>query len=483
MSVRTFLGKGVWDMNVTGFDILFMAFEAVIYFCAAIAIEYFVSVPAVVAKCKKDPQIPMRIDSAGYVPDDVDIVRERNRMQQAGAENTDMIRVEGLRKTYKPSKVSVEDVWFGIPKGECFGFLGVNGAGKTTTLKMLSGDVIPTAGTAYLGGHNIMTNVVEVRRLIGYCPQFDALHQRLTGKETLEFYGRIRGIPEDRLPSMIEYLLGRLSLTQYADVPAGQYSGGNRRKLSVGVALIGNPKIVFLDEPSTGMDPVSRRFMWNFISETMADRSVILTTHSMEECEALCNRIGILVRGELKCIGSSQHLKHRYGRGFQIDVSVDEEKVEQAQAFFHQTFPGISVLEIYGGHIKYQTKSDPNVTLRSIFSIVEKHRAEMGIIDYSVGQTTLEQIFINFAKEGARQEALEAEAKAAERFPKNRAGASAAAAGNYQQLQNPVQSGGSGGYVPPQGNIAVPSTGLGSAVAPNANGSLVSTPGQEPGMF
>jgi len=169
----------------------------------------------------------------------------------------------------------------------------------------------------------------------------------------LRFYGRIRGIPDAKLQKMVDFLIKRLSLGKYAKRPAGTYSGGNKRKLSVAIALIGNPPIVFLDEPSTGMDPVSRRFMWDFISETMAERAVILTTHrfvspfgsflpcearcaflscdSMEECEALCSRIGILVAGSLKCIGSSQHLKHRFGRGFQLDISTGANDPAPAQ--------------------------------------------------------------------------------------------------------------------------------------------------------
>jgi len=185
----------------------------------------------------------------------------------------------------------------------------------------LVGDEIPTSGKAFLGGFNIATQPDEVHQLMGYCPQFDALHDLLTSRETLTFYGRLRGVPEENLYQMVDYLINRLSLNEYADNPAGTYSGGNKRKLSVAIALIGNPKVVFLDEPSTGMDPVSRRFMWDFISETMATRAVILTTHSMEECEALCNRIGILAAGSLRCIGTSQHLKHEFGRGFQLDIS------------------------------------------------------------------------------------------------------------------------------------------------------------------
>jgi ABC-type multidrug transport system ATPase subunit len=163
---------------------------------------------------------------------------------------------------------------------------------------------------------------LSARRLIGYCPQFDALFEFLTGREHLHFYARVRGLTDHQRDTAVDALLERLSLVEFADRPAGTYSGGNKRKLSVAIALIGNPPVVFLDEPSTGVDPVSRRFLWDFLSETMADRAAILTTHSLEECEALCSRIGILTLGQLRCIGTAQHLKDKYGRGFQLDIAV-----------------------------------------------------------------------------------------------------------------------------------------------------------------
>lgn len=203
---------------------------------------------------------------------------------------------------------------------------------------------------------------------------------------------------------MIAYLCSRLKLDQANQHkrPAGTYSGGNKRKLSVAIALIGSPKCVFLDEPSTGMDPVSRRFMWDFISETMANRAVILTTHSMEECEALCSRISILVYGRLRCIGSSQHLKNRYGQGFEFDLSVQEQFVEKARQWVKEAFSQSKEVECYGGNLKYKMGKQ-SMTLSQIFNLIETNKEEIGITDYSVGQTTLEQIFIYFANEGEKE--------------------------------------------------------------------------------
>jgi len=207
---------------------------------------------------------------------------------------------------------------------------------------------------------------------------------------------------------MVNYLAKRLTLDQdnQHHRPAQTYSGGNRRKLSVGVALIGNPPVVFLDEPSTGMDPVSRRFMWDFISQTMENRAVILTTHSMEECEALCSRIGILVHGRLRCLGSAQHLKNRFGNGFEFLLNVKDNCVDSIRDFVKQHFTNAKELECYGGNIKYQLGVQ-SMALSNIFRLLEREKDQLGILEYALGQSTLEQIFIKFASDGDVEKSLE----------------------------------------------------------------------------
>lgn len=387
-----------WDLEVGLWNIIFMLAEAVVYFLVVLALEY----SRTLKTCCKPNDNPALKRRGLDLKEDQDVEAEKTRVTEGQASN-DLIRLEGLRRVF-PQKVAVNDLHFGIPRNECFGFLGVNGAGKSTTLKMLTGDETPDQGDAFLGGKSILSEKTSVRRLMGYCPQFDALHPLMTGQETLEFYGRIRGVPESRLKAMVKFLAQRLTLDQDNQHlrPAGTYSGGNKRKLSVGIALIGNPPVVFLDEPSTGMDPVSRRFMWDFISQTMTNRAVILTTHSMEECEALCSRIGILVHGRLKCLGSSQHLKTRFGNGFEFLLNVQEGRVDQIRAFVNEHFSDINEVESYGGNIKYQLGKQ-DLKLSQIFSLLEDNKEKVGIVEYSIGQSTLEQIFISFAGEGEKE--------------------------------------------------------------------------------
>ena len=194
---------------------------------------------------------------------------------------------------------------------------------------MLTAEFPPTSGDAILNGYSIAREPQKVRRLIGYCPQFDALFSFLTGREHILLYGAIKGIPSSLLPHIAEKKLKEVGLLKSDwDRMSKEYSGGMKRRLSLACATIGQPRLLFLDECSTGVDPVSRRDIWKLVSNIVAgpgldpkDRpSVILTTHNMEECEALCPRIGIMANGKLRCLGSAQHLKNKFGNGYQVEL-------------------------------------------------------------------------------------------------------------------------------------------------------------------
>ncbi|CAE7783936.1 ABCA1 [Symbiodinium microadriaticum] len=224
----------------------------------------------------------------------------------------------------------------------------------------------------------------------------------MTGRETLWFFGRVRGIATDMLERRCASLIQQVGLARYADKPCGSYSGGNKRKLSLAVALVGNPKVLFLDEPSSGMDPESRRHMWEVIAQVSADRFVVMTTHSMEECEAICTRVGIMVSGRLQCLGSCHHLKERFGAGYQVDVSTnsDEKRRESLSAIFAEkdsALAGAVVEEEHAGYFRLRVSNE--VDLAQAFTLLENIKQRGLVLDYSVSQGTLEQIFINFAKD------------------------------------------------------------------------------------
>ena len=247
--------------------------------------------------------------------------------------NETMISLTNVKKEYKigtgcgKRKIlkAVKGVSLNIPRGEVLGLLGTNGAGKSSTFRMLAGEMKPTSGEVKIKGENIPEHIDKVRHLIGYCPQIDTLDDKLNVREHLQLFARLRGIDPKYHESLIAEAIDKLNLRINQDRLAGTFSGGNKRKLCVAIALLGKPPIVFLDEPSSGMDPQSRRFMWNVVSELAVRKglsTVILTTHSMEEAEALTTRIAIMVEGRLKTVGSNQQIKQKFGQGLEIQIKL-----------------------------------------------------------------------------------------------------------------------------------------------------------------
>lgn len=241
----------------------------------------------------------------------------------------------------------------------------------------------------------------KVQQRIGYCPQFDALLEHMSGRETLGMYARLRGIPERYIGSCVENMLRGLLLEPHADRLVRTYSGGNKRKLSAGIALIGGPPVIFLDEPSTGMDPVARRLLWDAVTRTReCGKSIIFTSHSMEECEALCTRLAIMVNGQFKCLGSPQHLKSKFGSGYTLLAktrSEEEGELQAFKAFVEKTFPGSVLKHEHQGMVHYHL-TNKNLSWAQVFGALEKAKEKYRLEDYSVSQISLEQVFMSFTR-------------------------------------------------------------------------------------
>ncbi|XP_048469306.1 ATP-binding cassette sub-family A member 2 [Rhincodon typus] len=379
-----------WDIVTRG--LVAMTIEGFVGFFITIMCQYNFF--------RKPQRLP--VSNKPIEDDDIDVGNERRRVLRGDAD-TDVLKIQNLTKVYKSRRMgrilAVDRLCTGVRPGECFGLLGVNGAGKTTTFKMLTGDESTTGGEAFVNGNSILKDLLKVQQSIGYCPQFDALFDELTAREHMELYTRLRGVPWKDEERVINWALDKLELTKYADKPAGTYSGGNKRKLSTAIALIGYPSLIFLDEPTTGMDPKARRFLWNLILDIIkTGRSVVLTSHSMEECEALCTRLAIMVNGRFKCLGSIQHLKNRFGDGYMITVRTKASLyVKEVVRFFNRNFPEAVLKERHHTKVQYQLKSE-NISLAQVFSKMEQVVDVLGIEDYSVSQTTLDNVFVNFAK-------------------------------------------------------------------------------------
>jgi ATP-binding cassette subfamily A (ABC1) protein 3 len=324
-------------------------------------------------------------------------------------------------KTAMPKR-AVRGLSTAIMPGETFGLLGVNGAGKTTTLSILTGDINPTSGDAYVTGNDVTGRtpggVSKARKSIGFCPQVDPLLELMTGRDTLLMFGRLRGIPAERLHETVDDLIESLTLTPHANKKSGSYSGGNKRKLSLGVAIIGNPNVLFIDEASSGMDPVARRKMWDIISTIAQHRSVILTTHSMEEAEALCTRVAIMTSGRMRCLGSVTHLKNKFLDGYTVDIqcwnNAGEDDVDVVEKYvleeaFKQNERRVVLAERHGVFLRFDVENhrregrDGNGGgTGEIFRQMEemKRNSDMfAIEDYSIAQCTLEQVFLRLAKD------------------------------------------------------------------------------------
>lgn len=371
---------------------------------------------------------------------DEDVVAEENlvssmiqtRLQNPGMEDDAAMLVSGLTKTfYGALRPAVNNLSFRVVRGECLGLLGVNGAGKTTTFRMLTGDERPSSGDAF--GEKSISLAHRTRkfiRQIGYCPQFDAIIGELTAEEMLTLMGRLRGVHDSRLKHVIASLVTLVDLTECAKRPSSTYSGGNKRKLSTAMALVGSPPLVFLDEPTSGVDPVSRRRVWEAIMQAVNNgQSVLLTSHSMEECEALCSRVVIMSRGQLRCVGTTGYLKAKFGQGYSLQIKLrfndfggaanDEaynSKIAELRQVISQRLPGSTLTDQHKGMLAYRIPV--TVSWGQLFSIMESLKGGKGlqptseggvpashlfslpiVEDYAVSEASLEQVFLSFARE------------------------------------------------------------------------------------
>ena len=321
------------------------------------------------------------------------------------------IQVDGLVKVFRKNplratefdKKAVNGIVFGMRSGEVFSLLGHNGAGKTTTINMLCGMYEATAGDATVFGRSIRTDMATIRQSIGFCPQHDVLYPELTVWEHLEFYGRIKGITEDKLQSEVAHRIGQVGLAGKEHNTGDQLSGGMKRKLSLAIAYLGNSSFVVLDEPTAGLDPVSRRFVWDIIQANKTDRVTLLTTHFMDEADILGDRIGIVANGIMKCCGSSPFLKSRYGIGYHLDFafpsdlkSVDASKHAQ---LIEKIVPGSKQDTGIGSEISFLLPLQGTSHFPQLLRQLDERKAELGHDSVGLSLTTLEEVFLRVADE------------------------------------------------------------------------------------
>jgi len=217
--------------------------------------------------------------------------------------------------------VAVDHVNLKVDEGELLGLLGPNGAGKTTTIRMLCCLLTPTDGTARVGGYDVQKGAGEIRKIIGVCPQETTMYERLTGRENVELIGKMHRLPKTELRKRTNALLEKMELLDRANEQVRNYSGGMKRRLDIIMSLVHNPQILFLDEPTLGLDPAARRVVWDFIEELKKEKkTIILTTHYMDEADALCDRVAVIDYGKIIAEDTPEQLKEKIGAGDVVEI-------------------------------------------------------------------------------------------------------------------------------------------------------------------
>ena len=340
-----------------------------------------------------------------------DVLREQQKVQailEGGHAEEDSttdhpIIVSKLRKAFRGKgvrKYAVKDLTVAIENGECFGLLGPNGAGKSTSLNMLTGFLSPNGGSALVQGNDISSDMDKVYKIMGVCPQDNLLWEKLTARDHLLFYARLKMFRGEHLNKAVNDALRSVNLLHggVADKQVKKFSGGMKRRLSVAISFIGDPRVVYLDEPSTGLDPASRQNLWDVVKEGKKGRGIILTTHSMEEASVLCDRLGIFVDGELVCIGSPNELTARYGGFFVFTITVEDGNQDKIAPFVRSMCPSARRTYSVAGTEKYELPTS-DVSLDTVFDMMRRSGTDLGVIDFSISNASLEEVFIKFAKQ------------------------------------------------------------------------------------
>jgi ABC-2 type transport system ATP-binding protein len=331
-------------------------------------------------------------------------------------ENPDVIKVEGLTKVYNKTLKAVDHINFNVKKGEIFGFLGPNGAGKTTTIKMLNTVLRPTEGTAQILGGDIAKQSMDVRRVIGVVPQEYTADEDLTGYENILLCADLYGIPRSVSKKRATELLTLVELMQFKDKRVQTYSGGMRRRLELACGLINRPKVLFLDEPTLGLDVQTRAATWNYVKmlKQQFGMTLFLTTHYLEEADALCDRIAIIDHGKIVVIGTPTELKDSLG-GDIITLSIQKDE-------------DISGLISKVEHVKEVKKENGGYTIKSANGeltaplIIELLRKNGHIVTkLSLSKPTLNEVYLQYTGKSMRDAEESGESVMSQRMAMRRA--------------------------------------------------------------
>ncbi|KFO52992.1 ATP-binding cassette sub-family A member 9, partial [Corvus brachyrhynchos] len=405
-------------------DVLFAVFAPYIHSVAFILLLRFLELRYGKAVLRQDPifRISPRKESSQQHPkelededEDVRAEREavRNAMVAPSQEEKSVIIVSNLCKEYKvkkagsflkkkkkKKKTATKNLSFCVKKGEVLGLLGPNGAGKSTAIKMITGETTLTAGQVLMkrgdgGGSQLQE---QAPAFLGYCPQEDPLWPDLTPQQHLRVYTAVKGLCKEDTAAAVDRIVNALQLQDYLNKKVRKLPAGITRKLCVALSVLGNPAVLLLDEPSTGMDPNGQRRVWKTIRDALKTKEsgAVLTTHYMEEAEAVCDRVAILVAGQLRCIGSIQYLKNKFGKGYLLEIKVkDPESSDVLHAEILKIFPGAARQERFPSLLVYKVPMKDALPLSQSFSKLEEAKRSCSLEEYSFSLNTLTQAVLS----------------------------------------------------------------------------------------
>src|ERR1041385_2726418 len=302
------------------------------------------------------------------------------------------IEVDKLTKRFG-TFVAVDQLSFDVEEGEIFGLLGPNGAGKSTLIRMLTTLIPPSEGTARVNGYDIVESANDVRQSIGVIPQAMTSDLDLSAEENLTIFAKLYGISRERRRNIIKELLNAVDLEQWADKPVKQFSGGMRRRLEIARVLVHEPKMFFLDEPTTGLDPVSRVAVWEMLARLKRERdlTILLTTHYMDEADKLCDRIAIVDHGKLVALDSPLKLKASIPGKNILEVSFSKAPANWMETL--KSLPEVADVKVSDNIFRISSQNGPRTTV----ALVEAARkAEVAVTSLSVQSTTLDDVFVHF---------------------------------------------------------------------------------------
>uniref|UniRef100_A0A674KD19 ABC transporter domain-containing protein n=1 Tax=Terrapene triunguis TaxID=2587831 RepID=A0A674KD19_9SAUR len=312
------------------------------------------------------------------------------------------IRLNNIKKTYKTKNKKIEalrGLFLNIYEGQITALLGHSGAGKTTLLNILSGLSQPSDGSATIYKYKLseIEDLEEIRALFGVCPQFNVQFEVLTVKENLRVFAEIKGIRSVEVEYEVQKVLKRMDIIKIQDTQANKLSGGQKRKLSLGIAMLGDPQVLLLDEPTAGLDPRSRHYVWTLLKERRAGRVTLFSTQFMDEADILADRKAFISHGRIKCVGSSLFLKKKWGIGYHLSEVCDSENMISLvrQYIPDATFTGQSENEL-----SYTLPLENVDKFPDLFCGLDSH-SDQGIINYGVSMTTLEDVFLKLEGEAA----------------------------------------------------------------------------------